>query len=61
MVHDVEQMEKSFADLTADKNSHPRPSSMSACGTLATCARRGSVSGLETFSDIGASAAHVAE
>ena len=30
-------------------------------GTLVTCARRGSVSGLETFSDIGASAAHVAE
>jgi len=34
---------------------------MSANGTLVTCARRGSVSGLETFSDIGASAAHVAE
>jgi hypothetical protein len=34
---------------------------MSAYGTLVTCARRGSVSGLETFSDIGASAAHVAE
>jgi hypothetical protein len=33
----------------------------SAVGTLVTCARRGSVSGLETFSDIGASAAHVAE
>jgi hypothetical protein len=46
---------------TIDESARRRDYPMSTHGTLVTCARRGSVSGLETFSDIGASAAHVAE